>query len=318
MVLGELSSDKSLLSGKAKTIPRVPGSVAPVGTYNHEKKNVITEKSSLKEMLEALSREKKILSNTKLIRSLLDKGKKIKIRIETLEDLIEAKKKFEEEEATRLLSQLNISKVDVDALEWNTPSFSSHSKDPHEEEDDDNTDPLKILSEKEVPASSREKSFNPHVEQLSSKVDELKPIPRFIPYSSFSLKQSSDELVIKAASALTRTKDPSKIRKPSELMPIPPDGGKHSAGVKAISISESLRIQIFKDKELKELQIQRAAAKLSELREVELPSSQQVEESFAVSNPMNYRNKVDVFDDDEESNDSTEFATPEGPSEDES
>ncbi|XP_040570219.1 uncharacterized protein Polr2M [Lepeophtheirus salmonis] len=309
MVLGELSSDKNILSDEYKVISRVPGTVAPIGQFQHEKKNKITEKSLLREMLETLERENRILSHPKLLKSLPDGGEKIKIRIRSLKELIDQKKKKDEEEATKLMSELTISKVDVDALEWNS-GISAPTFEDFDDEELESKNPFKILTEREVPQKmNKSSSFDPHTEQLSSKIDQIKPPSRFLPFSAIN---HSDQNIKKATSSLIPTSNPSKIRKPSELMPLPAEI-KHSS-VTPISLSESLRIQVQKDKELKELQIKRAAQKLMEFQ-LENTSNNSLE----ISNRMNYRDKKEEHDSDDSLNESDdEFATPEGQSEDES
>ncbi|CAB4067258.1 unnamed protein product [Lepeophtheirus salmonis] len=128
MVLGELSSDKNILSDEYKVISRVPGT-------------------------RLWSEKNRILSHPKLLKSLPDGGEKIKIRIRSLKELIDQKKKKDEEEATKLMSELTISKVDVDALEWNS-GISAPTFEDFDDEGLESKNPFKILTERELENTS--------------------------------------------------------------------------------------------------------------------------------------------------------------------
>ena len=99
-------------------LKKVPGEVKPIGRLDHEmetfRKSI--EKKTLPELKDLLARQNTILSNTKLVAKLPDKGVKVQQKAKQIEELIESRVKAVDE-AAEMINGLKL--MDTNELEFN-------------------------------------------------------------------------------------------------------------------------------------------------------------------------------------------------------
>ena len=100
----------------AAPLRKVPGQVKPLGQLDHETKTFreSIQKMKISELKDLLTRQENILSNSKLVSKLPDKGEKVKMKRKEILDIIEKRNK-NADEAADLMKDL---KIDTEAMEW--------------------------------------------------------------------------------------------------------------------------------------------------------------------------------------------------------
>lgn len=314
---------------------KVPGSLAPMGKMAHEKDKERREfkKKSLVELKEMFSRQKQLLGNKSLMSKLPDKGEKARTRMEEILKLIQGKER--EDDLTEKMAGLGIGKlIDTDAMEWvkrgKDAAHLDSDDDPDPEDDKLPSNPFKVLASRELPyrqtnqkyqeQTHEEGSIDPVVDPYTvantSKVDEIQPTSRFMPFASTmnetprwnaSHSQACDknspisedhvnkdnlgEKPPKRAPAL----NPARRTDPIPLPPKP-----YTCKTVLLPLLESLELQRHQATKLKEVQMKHAAERLAAGRLLDPV------EAVSIADADNYRTQIDDFGSDEEVDSETE------------
>ena len=177
------------------------------------------DKKTVPELKDLLARQNVILSNTKLVAKLPDKGGKVELKKKEIEKLIETRTKVIDE-ATELMDGLKL--VDTNALEFNRGGamykhFNTSEK--HTQKVDNSV--LGILASKEVPDKAFQEDYSLDLAQkFDSKTDpgNLNKAP-FNQVKRLELdRKSKEKIVLKRQ----ENRDAIKTRQ-VEVMPLPPD-----------------------------------------------------------------------------------------------
>lgn len=245
-------------------LKKVPGEVKPIGRLDHEletfRKSI--EKKTVPELKDLLARQNVILSNTKLVAKLPDKGAKVEQKKKDIEKLIETRAKAIDETA-ELMNGLKL--VDTNALEFNRGgAMYKHlnTPDSHSEKTTQKVDNsvLGILASKEVPDKAFQENYSLDLAQkFDSKIDpdNLSKAP-FNQIKRVELdKKSKDKIVLKRQ----ENRDAIKTRT-VEVMPLPPDNYERLK-VQQINLTESMELQRQQVHRIKEAKIQNALDKLT-------------------------------------------------------
>jgi len=260
-------------ASKVTAIKKVTGKVEPLGRFGHEANKFQKEiqNKSVPELNDLLNRQVNILSNEALLKTLPDKGAKVRAKKDQLEELIASRTKALND-AADLLASLSLGgpssrgNVDTDKMEWKYGGAHLMKKltqinpvdsddDSDDQEESSSSDALKLLaSRSEFP-------------QKNTKVLKKGEKPRFVP--SHSIKASTLTVEAKATIPLKPTdlfsSKPSKPDHP-KTDAIPPENmlkeGKFKA--KTLDLQESLELQKEQVARLKQTQLDQAAARLKE------------------------------------------------------
>jgi len=321
-------------ASRATIVRKVPGDVRPIGRLSHElqkfKKEIKTK--TVPELKDILNRQNAILSNQALLKTLPDKGAKVKQRKQHLEELIDSRTRALNE-AADLLASLSISgaesnnndgaakKVDVDGMEWKfggahfMKKFSQlNPVDSDDDSDDDDleSDPLKLLAARsEVPTAaakvtSRQKAFAKMTSQQNAYARVLdqtgESSKRFIP--SHSVRKSVLSEKDKSKIHLKKSEDSTAMASKTATTatktdPIPAENMLKEGKFKTLTLDlkESLAIQKEQAAHLKQMQLEHAASRLK--AKLKIPE-EQPELLMTSHQRMAYRSKDDYDETHEE------------------
>ena len=241
---------------------KFPGEVKPAGKLDFEietfRKSI--EKCTLPEIKDILARQDAILSNSKLMSTLPDKGLKVQLKKKKVEELIESRTKAIDE-ASELLSGLKL--IDTNSLEFRLGgAMYKHLNIPDEQikEKTDSTNVFGILASKEVPDKA---SLENYSIELAQKLDARKAPTDDLANAPFKqLKRSELDDKSKGKITLKRREDRTDIKtRQREVMPLPPYNY-NGLKVQEINLTESMEIQKQQEHRVKDARIQNALDKL--------------------------------------------------------
>jgi len=247
-------------------LKKVPGEVTYSGWKDHDleifRKSI--DKKTVPELKDLLARQNIILSNTKLVAKLPDKGAKVELKKKEIEKVIETRTKVIDE-ATELMNGLKL--IDTNALEFNRGGAMYKHLNIPDLQSEKNTQKVEnsvlgILASKEVP----DKAFQDYSLDLiqkfdaatdNDKSDNLSKAP-FNQLKRIELnKKSKDKILLKRH----ENRDGIKTRE-VEVMPLPPSNYE-SLKVQQIDLTESMELQRQQEHRIKDAKIQNALDKLT-------------------------------------------------------
>jgi len=273
---------------------KFPGEVKPAGKLDFEletfRKSI--EKCTLPEIKDILTRQDAILSNSKLMSTLPDKGLKVQLKKKKVEELIESRTKAIDE-ASELLSGLKL--IDTNSLEFRLGgAMYKHLNIPDEQtkEKTDSTNVFGILASKEVPDKA---SLENYSIELAQKLDARKNPTDDLASAPFKqLKRSELDDKSKGKITLKRREDRTDIKtRQREVMPLPPSNY-NGLKVQEINLTESMEIQKQQEHRVKDARIQNALDKLL------VPGTSKKVNFEEVSPDMRYRENTEEEDEFEE------------------
>jgi len=281
---------------------KVPGLVKPSGQLDHEVKKFrdSIQKKTLVELKDLLTRQEAILSNTRLVQKLPDKGLKVKTKKAEIENLINSRRKAADE-AADLMKGLKL--VDTDAMEWKYGSMFKHlnNNNTHEESENVKHDPEKenvfrTLATKEVPDKKTQEYTFELAEKFDARVtkNELKTAP----FNQLKRTELDDKSKTKIPLKRQEDRDGIRTRK-IEVMPLPP-GNYDRIVVQQIDLKESLELQKEQMKRFKDVQMKSTIEKLSQGEYAKPPQATNEDFDGTSEGNMAYREKESESEDEEE------------------